>query len=209
MEVEAFSTIYIDPPWNEQGSGKVKRGADRHYPLLKWPDIVRVLYQSGMWNIADDAHLWLWVTANFREDGEKVAHALGFRPVNEVAWIKRRTLDMKDLLTVRQAWQEEGADAALASLRALQERTQIGLGQYLRGAHEVCLLCVRGKGLQVRTEARNIPSVIFAERTKHSTKPEEMRALIESRSHGPRLEMFARKQSPGWTAWGNELEKTQ
>lgn len=27
-----YKTIYMDPPWAEQGGGKIKRGADRHYP---------------------------------------------------------------------------------------------------------------------------------------------------------------------------------
>lgn len=26
-----YKTIYADPPWPEQGGGKIKRGADRHY----------------------------------------------------------------------------------------------------------------------------------------------------------------------------------
>ena len=32
-----YSTVLADPPWPESGGGKVKRGADRHYPgpLLK------------------------------------------------------------------------------------------------------------------------------------------------------------------------------
>ena len=34
-----YQTILADPPWNEQGGGKIKRGADRHYPLMKTKDI--------------------------------------------------------------------------------------------------------------------------------------------------------------------------
>ena len=29
-----YKTIYMDPPWMESGGGKIKRGADRHYPLI-------------------------------------------------------------------------------------------------------------------------------------------------------------------------------
>jgi hypothetical protein len=32
-----YRTIYIDPPWPERGGGKIKRGADRHYSLNRWP----------------------------------------------------------------------------------------------------------------------------------------------------------------------------
>ena len=30
-----YKTIYADPPWWESGGGKIKRGADRHYPLIE------------------------------------------------------------------------------------------------------------------------------------------------------------------------------
>jgi hypothetical protein len=29
-----YRVIYADPPWPEYGGGKIKRGADRHYPLM-------------------------------------------------------------------------------------------------------------------------------------------------------------------------------
>lgn len=29
-----YKTIIMDPPWNETGGGKIKRGADRHYSLF-------------------------------------------------------------------------------------------------------------------------------------------------------------------------------
>ena len=52
-----YKTIYADPPWNEQGAGKIKRGADRHYPLMKTEDIknlpvqnIAVGYQKSIWD---------------------------------------------------------------------------------------------------------------------------------------------------------------
>ena len=30
----------MDPPWEEKGGGKSKRGADRHYPVLEKHEIV-------------------------------------------------------------------------------------------------------------------------------------------------------------------------
>lgn len=35
-----YRTIYADPPWMERGGGKIKRGADKHYPLMKTRDIM-------------------------------------------------------------------------------------------------------------------------------------------------------------------------
>ena len=34
-----YQTIYADPPWAMFGGGKIKRGADKHYPLMKTKDI--------------------------------------------------------------------------------------------------------------------------------------------------------------------------
>ena len=39
----------------------------------------------------------------------------------------------------------------------------------------------------------------------HSKKPDFFRELIESVSNPPRIELFARTQTPGWDVWGNEV----
>lgn len=46
------------------------------------------------------------------------------------------------------------------------------------------------------------------QRTGHSGKPDAFLDLVESMSPGPYLELFARRERPGWTAWGNEMETT-
>lgn len=83
-----FRTIYLDPPWNEKGGGKSKRGADKHYPTLKKHEIIEAIYCSGYWNPAPRAHMWMWVTNNFLEDGLFVMKALGFRYVTQAVWPK-------------------------------------------------------------------------------------------------------------------------
>jgi N6-adenosine-specific RNA methylase IME4 len=40
---------------------------------------------------------------------------------------------------------------------------------------------------------------------RHSQKPLESYALVESVSPGPRIELFARTVRPGWRVWGNEV----
>ncbi len=82
-----YRTIYADPPWMERGGGKIKRGADRHYPLMKTSEIIAMAPQ--IWELAEeDAHLYLWVTNNFLPDGLKVMEAWGFRYVTMVTWLK-------------------------------------------------------------------------------------------------------------------------
>jgi len=80
-----YKTVYADPPWNETGAGKIKRGADRHYELLKRNEIIKYMQAIP---IDDNAHLYLWVTNNFLIDGLKVVDKLGFRYVTNRVWVK-------------------------------------------------------------------------------------------------------------------------
>lgn len=48
-----YQVIYIDAPWPERGGGKVKRGADRHYSLMKVDDIIALPVDEWA---APDAH---------------------------------------------------------------------------------------------------------------------------------------------------------
>lgn len=74
---------------------------------------------------------------------------------------------------------------------------------YVNGKHELLLLGVRGKG-NVPTGEKPL-SVVAADRTEHSRKPDEFYALIERMYPGLRyLEMFQRRQRDGWTGWGND-----
>lgn len=179
-----FSTVYMDPPWAETGGGVITRGAQAHYPVMSTHDIHAVISTATEWRqVADDAHLYMWVTNNFLDAGLRLIKDLDFRPVTNIVWVKSRSPE----------------DVPLE-----QVKLQTGLGQYFRGSHELLIFAVRGKGLDVRTAARDIGSVVIAPRGKHSAKPHVFYDLIEARSQGPYLEMFARNGRAGWTSWGNQ-----
>lgn len=181
-----YQTIIADPPWPERGGGKIKRGADRHYKLMRVRDIARL--PAKRW-AAPNSHLYLWVTNNYLRHGLYVMRAWGFRYVTKTDWFKG---DIDDESPV-----SEMDDADL----------QMGLGQYFRGVTESCLFGVRGS-LPYRT----LPSGkraqgrtgFHAPRGEHSAKPEKLRQMAERVSHGPCLEMFARERVDGWDAWGLE-----
>ena len=80
-----YKTIYADPPWKESGGGKIKRGADRHYPLMTTKDIMALPVKELA---EENCHLYLWVTNNFLEDGLKVMKEWGFRYVTTITWYK-------------------------------------------------------------------------------------------------------------------------
>ena len=173
LQNQIFRTILIDPPWNEKGAGKIKRGADRHYPLMKTPDIISTILTVPQWcQIAENAHLYLWVTNNFLEDGLFVMQSLGFKYKTNFVWVKDK----------------------------------MGLGQYFRGQHELCLFGTRGKKpTEPRTDDKTLSSVLKAPRTRHSAKPQSAYDLIEARSRGGYMEIFARADREEWFAWGNEV----
>jgi len=82
-----YSTILADPPWNESGGGKIKRGADRHYPLMKTKDIIALPIAELA---EDNAHLYLWVTNGHLPDGLAVLSAWGFQYKTCITWAKDR-----------------------------------------------------------------------------------------------------------------------
>ena len=84
-----YKTIYADPPWREVGGGKIKRGADKHYPLMKTRDIIGM--KDMINRISDDnCHLYLWTTNTFLRDGLKVMEEWGFRYITTITLAKDR-----------------------------------------------------------------------------------------------------------------------
>ncbi len=198
MMAELFTTASLDPPWPEKGAGKIKRGADRHYDLIKKKeDILRVVLQSGKWNPAPDAHCYIWVTNNYLTWGTWLMEALGFRYITNIAWVK-----------VKEDWPDAMFEDGMSLEAVLDDIIRRGLGQYFAGAHELCLFGVRGKTMKPEKALR---SAFAAPRPKgedgkekHSKKPEKIYEIIESVSPGPYIEFFARSGREKWSNWGDE-----
>lgn len=79
------------------------------------------------------------------------------------------------------------------------------LGNYLRNATEHLILATRGRA---PVAYHSQPTWMFAPLQDHSHKPEEQFAVIERISHGPYLELFARRHPPSnrnWAVWGNQI----
>ena len=85
-----YKTILADPPWPEKGAGKIKRGADRWYPLLSIKEITAMA--PFIRSLADPAgcHLYLWATNNHLHDAMHVMEAWGFRYITCITWVKDR-----------------------------------------------------------------------------------------------------------------------
>jgi N6-adenosine-specific RNA methylase IME4/ParB-like chromosome segregation protein Spo0J len=80
-------------------------------------------------------------------------------------------------------------------------KQKMGMGDWLRGQTEHCLMAVRGKPVVILT---NQTTLLNAPTTKHSAKPAEFYELVERLCPGSKLEMFQRKPREGWFGHGDE-----
>jgi N6-adenosine-specific RNA methylase IME4 len=85
--MKKYKTILADPPWQELGGGKIKRGADRHYNTMSIKEICDLNIKDLS---EDNAHLYLWTTNNFLRKSFDVIDAWGFRYVTTITWMKDR-----------------------------------------------------------------------------------------------------------------------
>lgn len=181
-----FNIIYADPPWRfkqwemadspEPGEQWARRNGASPYDVLDQAALGALDVPAIA---APDSVLLLWATY------PKLAEAL-------------------DVIA---AWNFVYKTVAFTWVK--QNRSGIGFhmgqGFHSRQNPEICLLATRGEGLR-RVDA-SVPNLVIEPRREHSRKPnEEITARIE-RLYGdvPRIELFARQRTEGWSAWGNEV----
>lgn len=176
--------ILADPGWKFgdalPGGG---RGALKHYRCDSIADICNWLPDLVMLGtvppIARDAVLVLWRVGAMQREALAVVRAWGFNdPDSDFDWVKTT---------------DDGACVRMGMGRAS-----------VRNCHELALICRRGNPKRL---AADVPSVLFAPVTEHSSKPEELQDRIERLWRGPYVELNARRPRAGWLCIGDELEK--
>ncbi len=83
-------------------------------------------------------------------------------------------------------------------------KDRMGLGDWLRGQTEHCVMAVKGSP---RVHLTNQTTILHGPMREHSRKPDEFFELVEALCDGPRLEMFARQRRENWEVHGNEPDK--
>lgn len=126
---------------------------------------------------ADSCALFLWATFPMLPQCLETITRWGFRyATNAFTWVKRN----------------KKSDSYF-----------FGCGNYTRANAEVCLLGI--KGTMVRQD-RSVPQIIDARIMEHSRKPDEVHdRIVRLFGDLPRIELFARRRTEGWDAWGNEV----
>ena len=85
----------------------------------------------------------------------------------------------------------------------MSEVRKDGLGKYTISNAEYCLIARKGKYIR---ESKSVQQIMTAPKSKHSEKPSEIRNRIVSLVGDiPRIELFARQQTAGWDAWGDQV----
>lgn len=179
--------LVADPPWpfRDKLPGP-KRGAASHYRTMTLEDIKQVPLPP----LAEDSVLVLWRVPAMVEEALEVVRAWDFRPVSEIVW--RKVCKVGHPCTTA-----EGEETEIP-------RVRIGMGHYVRMAHEVAIIAVRGRCITVD---HSVPSVFDAPAMAHSAKPPAFFSLVERLWPGPYSEMFARTQRDGWRCSGLELDR--
>jgi N6-adenosine-specific RNA methylase IME4 len=172
-----FKVLCADPPWPfiDKLPGQ-HRGAERNYKCLSVRDICRFPLPT----IADDAVLFLWRVAAMQQEALDVIKMWDFKLKTEAIWLKKTQSGSR--------W--------------------FGMGHTLRAEHEVCLIATRGRPQVLNHSTRSTFVTDFEGLSalvgRHSEKPEKFYEIIESLFAGPYVELFARRQRPGWTCIGDE-----
>jgi ParB/RepB/Spo0J family partition protein len=176
-----FGVIMADPPWPWEtwggASGKIHSAVDTHYGTSPIADVLKLPVARLA---AADCALLIWCTWPHIAIGNHVTviEAWGFRPCTlGFDWIKQTPSG---------------------------EGLHTGMGYYTRSNAEPCLLAVKGSPTRLATD---VHQVVMAPIGEHSAKPEEVRRRIQKLFPGPYLELYARKPTPGWHTWGNEITR--
>jgi N6-adenosine-specific RNA methylase IME4 len=107
-------------------------------------------------------------------------------------------------LEVLDAWGFVYKTSGHWSKKTVHGKQAFGTGYIMRGAGEPFLIGTRG----APKTARNVRSVVEAPIGVHSAKPDAAYVAAERlMPEARRIEVFSRRNRPGWAAWGNEVGK--
>jgi N6-adenosine-specific RNA methylase IME4 len=179
--------ILADPPWHfmarsEKGEGK---SASSHYTTdRRWRDIIELPVAQLA---ASDATLFMWMVDWCPRLAMEIIEAWGFaHKTTAFTWVK---------LT-------EGHDGKPRTDIIADGDFHFGMGYWTRANPEDCWLATRGNPRRIHADVRQL---LVHPVMEHSRKPDEIHTRIERLVGGPYLELYARRERPGWQTWGNEI----
>lgn len=183
--MKKYNIIYADPPWHYGSKSAVNntKGSEIK-PLSDHYQTMRLDDMKAMdvkRFVADDAACFMWVTDSHLDEALEVMKTWGFKYKTIVFnWVKTTSTG----------------------------KYCKNVAPWTMKSSEICLLGTRGAMTKYK-KANNVESLVFAQRDRHSKKPDEVRRRIETLFGDlPRVELFCRYPAAGWDVWGNEVECT-
>ena len=161
---------------------------------------------------------WHFMTRSPKGEGRSASQHYNTNPIDEIKALPIANLAARDAvlliwmvdwapqaaLDVIAAWGFEHKTTAFTWVK--QNRSEYGMfmgqGYWTRANPESCWLATRGSPSRLNADVRQL---IIARIEEHSRKPDEVYSRVERLVAGPYLELYARRQRPGWTTWGNEI----
>lgn len=115
---------------------------------------------------------------------------------NCVLWLWVTNLNMHDGLHLLAHWGFEFRNILTWA------KDKFGIGVWLRGQTEHCLLATMGKPIFT---GESTSTLLNAPRIEHSAKPDAFYQLVERTCCGRKLDYFGRKPREGWDVYGDEV----
>jgi N6-adenosine-specific RNA methylase IME4 len=200
LEPLHYGCILADPPWrmktwSEMGRDRLpdavprhkqrENNAERHYKTMTLEEI-QALPVGDL--SAPHCVLALWAVDALLPEAIETGRRWGFT--------------FKTVLFYWAKTRREGSPRHLLHDEPEHKLFPIGTGYWTRTNPEQCLLFTRG---QPKRKSAAVRKLIIAPRREHSRKPDVLHERIEQLVDGPYIELFSRRQRPGWDSWGNEI----
>ena len=173
---ERFGIIYADPPWDYKGQ----------------------LQHAGPASGDTGGAIRHYATVTLADLKKLPVGSLAAENCLLFLWATSPHLDQA--IDLGKAWGFDWATVAF-----VWDKERVNPGSYTMSQCELCLVFRRGR-IPTPRGARNERQLVRAERGPHSAKPEEVRRRIERMFPEQRkIELFARREVVGWTAWGLDV----
>lgn len=177
---EKFDIVLIDPPWSYTGQQNKWGAAAKFYQTLSDDELMNF----PIYNLLEkNSIVFMWATCPRLDSAINLGKSWGlyFRGVPFV-WVKTK------------------ADGTPIGAQGVRPSIVKPLTEMVLAFSTV----KEGRPLKLFNEA--IQQTVFAPRQEHSQKPEEVQTRIELMyPETKKIEIFARRERPGWICWGNEI----
>jgi len=127
---------------------------------------------------------------------EEIMNLKLYNTENCILWLWTTNAFMKDAFRILEVWGFEPKTILT------WVKNNIGVGTWLRGQTEHCILAVKGNPLYDFEKAKSCSTYLVAKSNGHSEKPDEFYKLVEGLCPGWKLDYFATKQREGWATFG-------